>query len=70
MRNRHGFLIVFSELWCFESRVAVYFQRRVFVFGARLAVANSYVFLFFFAVQNALIFLLNPFQKTVVFRDL
>ena len=52
------FMIVFSELWCVESRVAVYFQRRVLVFGASLAVANSHAFLFFFVVENAMIFLL------------
>ena len=35
------FLIVFNELWCIESTVAVVFQPRVFMVGASLAVVNS-----------------------------
>ena len=64
------FLIAFSELWRVESRVAVYFQRRVLVCGANLAVAISHFFFFFFGFQNALIFYYMLFIKTHVFSDL
>ena len=62
-------MIVFSELWCVESRVAVYFQRRVLVSGARLAVANSHV-LVFHRCPKIMCFFLRFIKTMLVFSDL
>ena len=57
-RHPRMFLIVFNEFCCVESRVAVFFQRRVLVFGASLTVVNSYVFFVVLFCPNNIVFLL------------